>query len=80
MPEDPRRVYITLGKKSYSILTRLDEERFARVARIAKESLEGIDSSNEQEERLLLACFKLAFSIESAEGRIMQIIGESEPS
>ena len=80
MPDDPRRVYVTLGKKSYSILTCLDEERFARVARIAKESLEGIDSSNEQEERLLLACFKLAFSIESAEGRLNQMIGDSDPS
>ncbi|MDO9509067.1 MAG: hypothetical protein Q7I97_06990 [Thermovirgaceae bacterium] len=80
MSDEPRRVYITLGKKSYAILTRLDERRFARVTQIAKESLEGIDSSNEQEERLLLACFKLAFSIESAEGRIRQMIGESDPS
>ncbi|GAB6280755.1 MAG: hypothetical protein STSR0007_08540 [Thermovirga sp.] len=80
MPDEPRRVYITLGKKSYSILTRLDEKHFARVVQIAKESLEGIDSANEQEERLLLACFKLAFSIESAEGRIRQMIGKSDAS
>ena len=80
MPDEPRRVYITLGKKSYSIMTLLDEKRFTRVAKIAKESLEGIDSSNEQEERLLLACFKLAFVIESAEGRIKKMIGESDPS
>jgi hypothetical protein len=78
LPDQPRRVYITLGKKSYSILTRLEEKRFARVAQIAKESLEGIDSSNEQEERLLLACFKLAYCIESAEGRIRGMTGESE--
>jgi len=80
LPDEPRRVYITLGKKSYSIMTLLDEKRFTRVAKIAKESLEGIDSSNEQEERLLLACFKLAFVIESAEGRIKKMIGESDPS
>ncbi len=61
-------------------MTLLDEKRFTRVAKIAKESLEGIDSSNEQEERLLLACFKLAFVIESAEGRIKKMIGESDPS
>lgn len=80
MSDEPRRVYITLGKKSYAILTRLDERRFARVTQIAKESLEGIDTANEQEERLLLACFKLAFSIESAEGRIREMIVEGEPS
>lgn len=78
MPDEPRRVDITLGKKSYSITTLLDEKRFARVAKIAKESLEGINSSNEQEERLLLACFKLAFAIESAEERLGQMIGESD--
>lgn len=80
MSDEPRRVYITLGKKSYSILTLLDEERFARVARIAKESLEGIESTNEQEGLLLLACFKLALSIESAEGRVREMLGESDPS
>jgi len=78
LPDQPRRVYVTLGKKSYSILTLLEEERFARVTQIAKESLEGVDSSHEQEERLLLACFKLAYCIESAEGRIRDLTGESE--
>jgi len=79
LSDEPRRVYITLGKKSYSILTRLNEDRFSRVAQIARESLEGIETTSEQEELLLLACFKLAFSIESAEGRMMEMLGEGDP-
>ncbi len=79
MPDEPRRVFVTLGKKSYPLLTRLDETRFERVLQIAKESLAGLDTSMEQDERLLLACFKLAFSIESAESRMREMIGESGP-
>ncbi len=79
MPDEPRRVFVTLGKKSYPMLTRLEESRFERVLQIAKESLAGLDTSMEQDERLLLACFKLAFSIESAESRMKELIGESGP-
>ncbi|HBG14934.1 MAG TPA: hypothetical protein DDW96_06405 [Synergistaceae bacterium] len=75
MQEEPRRVFVTLGKKSYPILTRLDERRFERVLQIAKESVSGVDPSMEQDERLLLACFKLAFSIESAESKIRDLLG-----
>ncbi|HPD97818.1 MAG TPA: hypothetical protein PLP89_05760 [Synergistales bacterium] len=80
MTDEPRRVYVTLGKKSYSILTLLDEKRFERVARIARDSLSGIDISIDQEDRLLLACFKLAYSIENAENRLRKISGESDGS
>ncbi len=79
MPDEPRRVFVTLGKKSYPMLTRLEESRFERVLQIAKESLAGLDTSMEQDERLLLACFKLAFSIESAESRMKELIEESGP-
>ena len=77
MQEDPRRVLVTLGKNSYPLLTRLDEGRFERVLQIAKESVVGLDPSMEQDERLLLACFKLAFSIESAEIRMKELLGGS---
>lgn len=77
MREDPRRVLVTLGKKSYPLLTRLDEDRFERVLQIAKDSVVGLDPSMEQDERLLLACFKLAYSIESAEARIKEMLGGS---
>ncbi|HDQ93327.1 MAG TPA: cell division protein ZapA [Synergistetes bacterium] len=80
MADEPRRVYVTLGKKSYSILTLLDEKRFERVARIVKDSLSRVDISIDQEERLLLACFKLAYSIEKAENRLGELSGESDGS
>ncbi len=66
MPEEPRREYVTLGKKSYAMLTRLDRERFHRVADMVKESMGDIDDRLEQEERLVLTCFSLAFSLHSA--------------
>lgn len=77
MAEETRRVSVLVGKKTYPVLTRLDEGRFEAVLEIVRENLGKIDSSVDQEERLLLTCFKLAYSLDAASRKLSEALKES---
>ncbi|MGC9372642.1 MAG: cell division protein ZapA [Thermovirgaceae bacterium] len=76
MAEETRRVSVLVGKKTYPVLTRLDEERFESVIGIVRENLGKIDSSVDQEERLLLTCFKLAHALDNATRKLSKALKE----
>jgi len=71
-----RRVNVLVGKKTYSILTRLDEDKFNAVLKIVKEAVEGIEGSVEQEQRLLLGCLKMAYEIEEVTEKLEKALKE----
>jgi hypothetical protein len=69
MPEEKkdeqpgRSVRIVVGKKKYAVYTRLDEETCASVVSLVQGLVEKMPFSISQEEKLLLACLRLAFSV-----------------
>jgi glutaredoxin 2 len=76
MAEETRRITVLVGKKTYPVLTRLDNEKFQSVLEIVRENVGEVDSSVDQEERLLLACFRLAYSIDAATRKLSQALKE----
>jgi hypothetical protein len=76
MAEETRRVSVLVGKKTYPVLTRLDEDRFESVLEIVRDNLGKIDSSVDQEERLLLTCFKLAHALDNASRKLSKALKE----
>lgn len=76
MQGEVRRVNVLVGKKTYSILTRLDEHRFNAVLKIVKEAVESVEGSVEQEQRLLLGCLKMAYEIEEATEKLEKVLKE----
>jgi hypothetical protein len=71
-----RRVNVLVGKKTYSILTRLDEQKFKAVLSIVKEAVESVESSVDQEQRLLLGCLKMAYKIEEVTRKLEEALKE----
>ncbi|MBQ7152270.1 MAG: cell division protein ZapA [Synergistaceae bacterium] len=58
-----RDVYLTIGKKSYSISTPLENEEIDQVKSLIDEACGGVSRSADQEELLMLTCMRLAYSL-----------------
>lgn len=58
-----RSVRISVGKKKYAVYTRLDEETCASVVSLVQGIVEKMPFGVSQEEKLLLACLRLALSV-----------------
>jgi len=61
-----RDVVITIGNKTYSIETGLDEKILHRVLLHIEDSMSGAEVTEDQEKALLLACLDLAYKLESS--------------
>lgn len=76
MQGEVRRVNVLIGKKTYSILTRLDDQKFKEVLSIVKEAVESVEGSVDQEHRLLLGCLKMAYKIEEVTRKLEEALKE----
>ncbi|MCX7827667.1 MAG: cell division protein ZapA [Thermanaerothrix sp.] len=55
-----RRLVLLVGKKSYPIVTSLEEEEVQRAASLVRSLVDSLDSSLSQDERLFLASMTLS--------------------
>lgn len=57
---DQRRVSLLVGRKSYNILTSLDEDTLKEVYEVLHDAAAATDPAMDQDERLFLASMSLA--------------------
>ncbi|HPI97101.1 MAG TPA: hypothetical protein PLV56_00035 [Synergistales bacterium] len=61
-----RDVLITIGNKSYSIETGLEEDVLNRILFHIEEAMSGVDATADQEKALLIACLDLSYRFDVA--------------
>ncbi len=52
-----------LGRE-YAILSKLDESTFTRISGIVKEQINALPAGAKQDEKMLLACLQLAYTLD----------------
>ncbi len=67
-----REVYITAGKKAYSVRTALSTEEVDRVRGVIDEVC-GVNADMDQEGILLIGCLRLAHDAAVLEGRLRNL-------
>lgn len=76
---EPRHASLLVGKKSYRILTSLDEPSLREVYEVLRDAVADTDPAMEQDERLFLAAITLAnelITISDSVGRMTSMIEE----
>ena len=68
-----RDVFLTIGKRTYSITTPLDDETLSRVQEIIDDVCGAPSRAIEQEDLMLLACLKLAYSLGGLRGQLAEL-------
>ncbi len=79
---ETRRVSLLVGRKSYNILTPLDEDTLKEVYEILHDAASATDPAMEQDERLFLVAMNLANEIAALTRRVKtmtDLIEDGEP-
>ncbi|MBQ6910481.1 MAG: hypothetical protein IJR21_07345 [Synergistaceae bacterium] len=74
MSENLRDLLLTIGKKTYSIKTPLDDEVLERVQDLIDEACGVPVRGVNQEDLLILTCLKLAYSLDSATMKLNSLL------
>lgn len=69
-----RRVSLLVGKRSYSFLTSLDEDRLSEVYNVLRNVIDTTDATLHQDERLFISCMVLASELVSTSSRLEHIL------
>ena len=75
MQKTSRGVALNIGKGVYTITTQLDNEALDRVRGLIDEACGEITKGSRQEDILMLACLRLAYSLDAASEKLRAIIG-----
>ncbi|HOO62869.1 MAG TPA: hypothetical protein PK364_02980 [Synergistaceae bacterium] len=59
-----KHTFHLLGRE-YSILSKLEESTFARVSGIVREQINSLPAGVKQDEKLVLACLQLAYTLDT---------------
>ena len=73
-----REVSVVVGKRSYRMRTALDEDTLARVTSMAAVLCEAAGEGIDQENRLLLTCLQLAYSLDRISERVGPLLSHME--
>lgn len=73
---ESRRVTLLAGKKSYHLLTSLDEERLKEVYEVLRGAISTTDPALEQDERLFIGCITLASELVAISSRLEGILSD----
>ena len=65
-----RRVSLLAGKKSYNILTSLDDDTLKEVYEVLHDAAAATDPAMDQDERLFLVCMNLANELVALSRRV----------
>lgn len=66
----PRNVPLTVGKRTYTIKTPLDDATLSRVQALLQDACGDPARGTAQEDLMLLACLKLAYSLDTLTERL----------
>ncbi|MBQ6919558.1 MAG: hypothetical protein IJQ74_04455 [Synergistaceae bacterium] len=69
-----RDVFLTIGKGSYTIHTPLGNDEIDRVKAIINEACGEVVKGAKQEDLLMLTCLRLAYSLDSVNGKLRKIL------
>lgn len=73
-----RGVSLLVGKRSYSFLTSLDEDRLSEVYDVLRDVVATTDSALHQDERLFISCMVLASELVSTSSRLEHILNSGQ--
>ena len=73
-----RNIAINIGKNVYSINTPLDNDDIDRVKTIIDDACGDVSKSSKQEDILMLACLRLAYSLDNVNQKIIHILDALE--
>ncbi len=69
-----RNVFLTVGKGTYTIYTPLSDEEIDRVKALINDACGEIMKEAKQEDMLMLTCLRLAYSLDSVNGKLKKIL------
>ena len=75
MQKTSRGVALNIGKGVYTITTQLDNESLDRVRSLIDEACGEITKGARQEDILMLACLRLAYSLDAVNEKLKAIAG-----
>jgi hypothetical protein len=70
------RYTLHLLGREYHVLSKLDEATFARISGMVKEQLHALPSGAKQDEKMLLACLQLAYTLDGISRRCASFLEE----
>ena len=70
----PRDVSLNIGKSIYSINTPLENDELDRIKTLINDACGDINKSSKQEDVLMLACLRLAYSLDSVNEKLNAIL------
>ena len=73
-----RDVPITIGKKTYTLQTSLDQESLARVRGLIADTADKIPGAPDQELLLVLSCLQMAYYADRTGERLEALLREQE--
>ncbi|GHS96261.1 hypothetical protein AGMMS50276_14340 [Synergistales bacterium] len=75
---DQRDVKILIGKRTYYIYTRLDDDALASVTSIVNDVMSEVDSGKGHEKALMMTCMNLAYHLSNVEQKLSSILDKVE--
>ncbi len=75
MQKTSRGVALNIGKGVYTITTQLDNEALDRVRGLIDEACGEITKGSRQEDILMLACLRLAYSLDAVSEKLKVLAG-----
>ena len=69
-----RDVFLTIGKGSYSIHTPLENDELDRIKGLIDDACGEIIRDAKQEDLLMITCLKLAYSLDSVNEKLKQVL------
>ena len=73
---EPRNVSLLIGKKSYNLITSLDNDELKEVSDLLIEAMPGTNSSLTQDELLFIAGMTLAGELAAISKKAERMLGE----
>ena len=73
-----RDVFITIGRGSYTIQTAIENEDLDRIKSLIDDACGEITEGANQEDMLMLACLKLAYSLDAVNEKLKNILSKLE--
>jgi len=69
-----RDVYLTIGKSSYSFTTSIENDEIDRIKSLIDDACGELIKGAKQEDILMLTCVRLAYALDSVNGKLKNIL------
>ncbi|MBQ7197343.1 MAG: hypothetical protein IJS40_08045 [Synergistaceae bacterium] len=76
----PRDVYLTIGKGTYTLNSSIENEDFDRIRSLIDDACGEIIKGAKQEDVLMLTCVRLAYALDTVNGKLKKILEKIEES